>query len=233
MRVFTAKSPAWATALLFAAPAMAQSLDQRRANCQSAAQNSPDRRIADCTAVMKSGRVTGANLATVFYNRGNAYTTQKDYARAISDYDQAIRIDPRDASAFNNRGLTYGRQRDYARAISDFDQAIRIRPQFALPFYNRGLAYFSLADWGRAISSYSQAIRINPLYADAFTNRGLSRILVDDNDGARADFNEATGIRNMRRRPTAAASPNTVLAKPPWGDADKARAFAIDPRIRQ
>ena len=39
------------------------------------------------------------------YVRGNKLYNQGDYQAAISDYDEAIRLDPKYTRAYNNRGL--------------------------------------------------------------------------------------------------------------------------------
>jgi tetratricopeptide (TPR) repeat protein len=48
--------------------------------------------------------------------------------RAISDYDQAIRINPKYAHAYGGRGGAYENKGDYARALADYDQSLRLNP---------------------------------------------------------------------------------------------------------
>ena len=67
----------------------------------------PDLRIGGCTAVIRSGEYSGKNLAYAYYNRGIAYGKLGDPGRAIEDYDQALRINPRYAIAYYNRGFVY------------------------------------------------------------------------------------------------------------------------------
>lgn len=61
--------------------------------------------IADCSAAIASGRWKGAELATAYYNRGNAYFAGGQYAPALRDFDAVLRLTPNDATALNNRGL--------------------------------------------------------------------------------------------------------------------------------
>ncbi len=60
-------------------------------------QVSGDMAIAACTRAIASG---GA-----FNNRGLAYQDKHDYDRAIADFNEAIRLDPRDSGQYLNRGL--------------------------------------------------------------------------------------------------------------------------------
>ena len=64
----------------------------------------------------------------------------KQYSEAIADYDKAIELDPRSASAYYNRGVTKYNLKEYSEAIADYDKAIELDPNFALAYYARGLA---------------------------------------------------------------------------------------------
>ena len=56
----------------------------------------------------------------------------RDYDRAIADYDQAIRLDPKLTLAYNGRGIVYYDKKDYQHAIADHSQAIKLDPRFAM-----------------------------------------------------------------------------------------------------
>ncbi len=104
----------------FSGSATAQTLDQQRCLAPD-----PDVAILGCTAMIQSGQEPQENLAKAYNNRGNAYDAKGDYDRAIADYTEAIRLDPKYAHAYNNRGNAYGAKGDYDHAIADFDQVIR------------------------------------------------------------------------------------------------------------
>jgi tetratricopeptide (TPR) repeat protein len=65
-----------------------------------------------------------------YSNRGNALGDKKDYQHAIADFDIAIKIDPRYATAFYNRARTKLDASDKSGAIEDFRQALALRPGF-------------------------------------------------------------------------------------------------------
>ena len=87
-----------------------------------------EQQINSCTALIQSGNEAKENLAVAFYNRGLAYESKGDYARAIADYSDAIRLDPNDAEAFFYRGLDKERMGDKAGAEADMAAAKRINP---------------------------------------------------------------------------------------------------------
>ena len=75
-----------------------------------------------------------------FRGRGVAYGNKGDYDRAIADFTEAIRVDPKLATAFSNRGLAYEKKGSYDRAIADYNEAIRLNPIDATSFCRRGRA---------------------------------------------------------------------------------------------
>jgi tetratricopeptide (TPR) repeat protein len=126
-----------------------------------------------------------------FNNRGYAYSDKGDNDRAIADYSEAIRLDPKSATAFKNRGIAYLEKGDNDRAIADYSAAIRIDPEDANAFNSRGVAYRAKGDPARAIADYNEAIRLDPKSAMAFDNRGNAYHAKGDNERAIADYNEA------------------------------------------
>jgi Flp pilus assembly protein TadD len=50
-------------------------------------------------------------------------------AACIADYDEAIRLDPKNPRAFNKRGFVYHDKGDDDRAVADFNEAIQLNPR--------------------------------------------------------------------------------------------------------
>ena len=62
---------------------------------------------------------------------------KKEYDKAIADYTEAIRLDPKDADGLQRPGQRLDAKREYDRAIADFNEAIRIDPKYASAYNNR------------------------------------------------------------------------------------------------
>ena len=73
-----------------------------------------------------------------YNNRGVAYTAKGDNDRAIADYNEAIRLDPKSRESLLNRGVAYRRQGRCDRAIADYNEAIRLDPKTPKAYNNRG-----------------------------------------------------------------------------------------------
>lgn len=112
-----------------ALPAAAQTLEEHLAHCNNRdGRFAPALVIAGCTAHIETGRLDSRNLATVLFNRGNAYFDLGDYPHAIADYTEVIRLNPRFANAYANRALAYEAVGDRARAAADRASATRPPP---------------------------------------------------------------------------------------------------------
>ncbi len=80
-----------------------------------------DAAVAACTRAINSG----AGRPSINYNsRGEAYRSKGDMDRAIADYTEALRLDPKNAIAYVNRGLIYENLADFARARADFNATL-------------------------------------------------------------------------------------------------------------
>ena len=109
-----------------------------------------------------------------YNSRGVAKASLSDFEGAISDYNQALEINPNSARAYNNRGNAKEKLRDIKGAISDYDQALGINPNYTYAYNNRGNAKRNLRDFEGAISDYNLALEINHNFAYAYNNKELT-----------------------------------------------------------
>jgi tetratricopeptide (TPR) repeat protein len=160
------------------------------ATCREAAGD--DATIAACSRLLtRRDAIPGA----IYGKRGIAYHLKGEYDLAISDFAQAIRLDPKNAVHYNNRGFTYSRKSQYERAIADLDQAIRLDPKLANAYDNRGEAHNRRGEYDRAIADFDQAIRLDPKLASAYNNRGNVHNYRGEYDLALADFEQVLRLK--------------------------------------
>lgn len=148
-----------------------------------------DRTIRGCSAVI-GGKQKG-KVSAAYYNRGLAWSGKGDYDRALADYDQAIRINPKDADTYHSRGNAKYAKGNMSGAIADYDRAIGLARKSAITYEMRGKAWFVQGDDSRAIADVDQAIRLSPGDASAYVLRGMVRLKRRELDHALTDFSEA------------------------------------------
>jgi len=174
-----------AVLLVVAAPACAAPRDG--GDCASA---EADRRIAGCTRIIQDLGETARMRAGALINRALAYRAKGELDRAIADYSEAIRIDPRYADAYYNRAIAFKAKGDLDRAIADYNEAIRLNPRDALAYNNRGIAYRAKGEIDRAIADYDEAIRLDPGNALLYSQRGYAYQAKGNLEAAIADYSE-------------------------------------------
>ena len=103
--------------------------------------------------------------------RGEVYEKNRDYDKAIADYTEAIRLNPKHADAHYGRGTAYRRKGAYGEAIRDFTETVRLNPKHADAYYGRGIAYRHAGEYDKAIADYSEAIRLNPNSAQSGSSK--------------------------------------------------------------
>lgn len=83
-----------------------------------------------------------------------------DYERAITDLNQALKLQPDEASYYDSRGFAYAGKRDYSRAILDYNQALKLKPDAGYAYYHRGLVYRALGDRQKAIADFKKTFEL-------------------------------------------------------------------------
>jgi tetratricopeptide (TPR) repeat protein len=141
------------------------------------------------------GSSASAPAVREYIARGDSYMKEKDYALAIAEYTQAIRLDTNNVEAYVERGRAYSLLGNDDRAIADFTQAIRLNPNYSEAYRLRGLIYGAYykeqyADFDRAIADYTQLIRLNPNDRVAYMSRAEIYKLKKDYNRAIADYTQ-------------------------------------------
>ena len=201
-----------------------------RDTCRKA---SADVAIAACTRAIESRTFSGSELAAIHNDRGWAYYGMGNLDRAIADYTEAIRNNPKDAVAFTNRGIAWHDRRDHDRALADTSEAIRLDPNFYFARSIRGLVWHAKGDFNNAIADYTEAIRLDPKDYGARLNRCWTRAAFNrDLEPALADCNEA--LRLEPDQPDVLETRAFVyfrMGRMAEAIADYERALKLDPQL--
>jgi tetratricopeptide (TPR) repeat protein len=151
----------------------------------------PDHALEGCTQIINSGLLSAQLLTTAYQIRGDAYRQKAQVDEAISDYAEAIRIDPNTASAYNARALAYQIKGNTEHTLRDFTEAIRLDANYTTAYRNRGIVYSNIGDFDRAIADFGESIRLEPKSAVSHNLRGVAFLRKNELDMALIDFSEA------------------------------------------
>jgi Flp pilus assembly protein TadD len=132
--------------------------------------------------------------AESYSERGSEYLANREWDKAIADFNEAIRLDPEGSSGYYSRGLCYEAKGDYDRAIEDFNEAIRRSPDNPSDYESRGETYLKKGDYDKAIEDFNEAIRKRKEFFpddpqhEAYTLRGIAYAAKGDFGDANADW---------------------------------------------
>jgi tetratricopeptide (TPR) repeat protein/protein involved in polysaccharide export with SLBB domain len=126
-----------------------------------------------------------------YCGRGNAWYEKKCYDKAIDDYNEAIRLDPKGATPRLRCGGAWMYQNEYDKALADYAEAVRMHPENSEAYCGRGNAWCGKGDYKTAIADYSKAIRLDAKNAAAYSGRGFAYYSKGSYDPAIADCTEA------------------------------------------
>ncbi len=98
---------------------------------------------------------------------GVALHKQGELDKAIAEYDQALKLYPRDAEMYYNRGLAYRKKENLNQAVLDYTQAIKLDPKYLAAYSNRGYAYYKAGDLERSFADFEKIVELDPGNADA------------------------------------------------------------------
>lgn len=128
------------------------------------------------------------DVSAVCQNRGNAYWSKGEDEKAMRDYEQAIRFNPRNAGAYVNRGVVLSKRGENEGAIKDYNEALRLEPKLADALYNRALSFEEEGETERALQDLTAAIALKSDFALAYLNRGKLQLEEGDFEKAEKDF---------------------------------------------
>ena len=109
-----------------------------------------------------------------FFNQGMLQIQTKEYRQAISDFSQAIQLNPRFVEAYLKRCEMRYKLGDNQGVLNDCFEVFKIDPTVAKAYYYQGRARYSLSYIQPAIESYTSAISQDSNYAQAHYYRGIA-----------------------------------------------------------
>jgi tetratricopeptide (TPR) repeat protein len=134
-----------------------------------------DDKVAECTRLIESGQVSGADLVRAHLRRGLMYALfAGDCEHGIADYSEMVRLDTRNATGFALRGTCQISTGDLDRAFADLNRAQQLNPKEFNVHNGFGRYYTAKGDYDRAIAELTEAIGINSQVPAGYRNRGLA-----------------------------------------------------------
>jgi tetratricopeptide (TPR) repeat protein len=127
-------------------------------------------------AVVLGGCVTNKrdrDMASEFYDLGNAYVELGKYDKAITEFQAALAIDPGFVKADYNLALAYARAKRPDDAIAILKRLLLVDPQNTQVLSALGWTYHLAGKEDEALAQYASVIRLSPADLNALYNSGI------------------------------------------------------------
>jgi tetratricopeptide (TPR) repeat protein len=143
------------------------------------------RRIPGCTALLEGGaKLSTTERSLAHAMRALAYSLQSQFAEALKDYDEAIRLKPDFDVALNNRAWALYKMKRFAEGMADVEKALTIAPWSAHAFDTRAHLHQVEGRIREALQDYILAMRFGgeklvKLYQCGLESHGLFNGAID------------------------------------------------------
>ena len=143
------------------------------------------------------------DYAEAFRDRAYAYdrwmiagAPRDYYDECERDFDEAVRLNPKDPLTYYFRGWTQSSLfENNDKAIEEFTMAIDLNLNKAEFYYSRGSAYSSVGSYKNAVKDYGEAIRLDPEWAEAYESRAEAFQKIGEDTKAAEDLRTLEEIR--------------------------------------
>ena len=151
-----------------------------------------DAAIGACTTIIEGKGEKPRNLAHAYTARGETYHRQGKIGHALQDFDEGLRLDPRQPEGYVSRGvLEMDNLGQDDGALRDFNHALSLRPSFTRALVLRSRLFYKKGDFARSLQDAEAVLRIEPQSPRGHTRRCLGRLAIDELEPAIADCTEA------------------------------------------
>jgi protein O-mannosyl-transferase len=134
-------------------------------------------------------------IADAHYNLGVALAARGKLDEAISNYREAIRLDPKSGIAQNNLGNALANEGRLDEAIVQYREAIRLKDDFSVAHNNLGNALKAQGKLEEAVAQYRAAIRLDDHSGAVHNNLGNALAAQGKLEEAISHYREAIRLK--------------------------------------
>ena len=142
--------------------------------------------------------------AEAYYKSATTHHDLGEFDQAISEYRQAIALNPNSPIIHNRLGVAYSELKQYDAALDAYQKALVLSPMTAEPHYNMGLVYLKQGDLPRAAEAFKRAVAIDAEWGDPYT--GLGEVYLKQ-----GDFGQAARAYKQATRLNPSGNPSAIL----------------------
>jgi serine/threonine-protein kinase len=157
---------------------------------------------------VEKATLLGPGLAEVHNARGRGLTAEGDFAAAVSELKQAVKLKPDFDTAWANLGIAYRELGDgYQPGLKALQTAIRLNPGSFRHQVYLGLFHYRWGEYDEASKAYRKALELRPDSVTAWENLGAVLLQMHRPEEATRAFLESLRLED---RPSARSNLGTA-----------------------
>jgi tetratricopeptide (TPR) repeat protein len=174
------------------------SLEDSSAQLEKAMALAANEYFDDALAILDDVVIENPNNSLALTIRGVMYRKIGRYSEAISDFDNAIKLDSENASAYCHRAFSVqqiGQSEWWKQALLDTEKSIALEKDNALAYLIRGNALVANEQFEAAIGAFDHAIAYNPNSSNSLVGRARAHAEIGQFQKAKSDLRRASELR--------------------------------------
>jgi tetratricopeptide (TPR) repeat protein len=126
-------------------------------------------------AVAAYSEILAMETSDVAYaNRALAYWEIGSHQKALSDYLEAIKLNPQNKVALRGAGEMLNEMDRHREAVRYLSAAVKLDPEYAAAYTALGVAYYNSEEWQKSYRALKRALQLNP--EDKIAAKGVAKI---------------------------------------------------------
>ncbi len=106
--------------------------------------------------------LTNAADPKLFFYRARIHEESGAHSKAIADFNETIRLDPRVGLAYQHRGSEHFKLGHIRESISDFDRFLDLSPDQEAHHWQRGISFYYAAEFKKGRAQFELHQTVNP-----------------------------------------------------------------------
>ncbi len=132
-----------------------------------------------CLALLLAPAVAPAQDVKALVQKGMEDSQAGRYDQALKDFNDALKLKPRDPALITYRGVVYYAKGQNDLAMKDFNQALEIDPKFGKAYYQRGMIYENQEKFAQAAAELKKAkslgYGVDPVFIESVEKRAQKK----------------------------------------------------------
>jgi tetratricopeptide (TPR) repeat protein len=130
-----------------------------------------DEAIEDLRKATGLDRKYAPSLAVALQGRATAYAAAQRFQEAAADLDEAIKVNPRNASAYEGRASVAIKMNDLDKAAAIYSEAIKLNPSELRYYLYRSYVYELKGDLKNSMADTEKALKLDKGNAEALSRK--------------------------------------------------------------